>query len=119
MHRGNISHIPGRGGPAGLSEGRLSSALDLDNTATPKIYDRNVISRLIIYISKARVKLLITAGAMGMIIGAIAQLAIPYLIATGTDRFIEQHDLKGLNNLVFIYFGVLAISWLGKFIETR
>ena len=81
-----------------------------------KVYDSRVMSRLPKYLSP--VKSWLALGASGMMIRSLAQLAIPYLIATATDRFIQTGNLGGLNIIALIFIGVALMAWGGQYIET-
>ncbi len=81
-----------------------------------KVYDSRVMSRLPKYLGP--VKSWLALGASGMMIRSLAQLAVPYLIATATDRFIQTGNLGGLNIIALIFIGVALMAWGGQYIET-
>ncbi|MFC1897738.1 ABC transporter ATP-binding protein [Chloroflexota bacterium] len=94
----------------------LHSAFDEDEVLG-KVYDSKVIARLPKYM--AMVKSWLALGAIGMVIGSLAQLALPYLIALATDRFILEGNLNGLNIIAILCIGAALLVWIGEYIETR
>ncbi|MFC1920497.1 ABC transporter ATP-binding protein [Chloroflexota bacterium] len=106
----------GGGGPGGPG-GRMLSAQDIDEDEEfGKLYDSKVVARLPKYILP--VKKWLGLGAIGMIVRTLAQLAVPYLVGTATDRFIQQGNLSGLNIIVFIMVAVMLLMWAGEYIST-
>jgi len=95
--------------------GGLRSAFDEDE-ALGKVYDSKVIARLPKYL--APVKLWLALGAGGMVIRSLAALAIPYLVAVATDRFILGGDLGGLNIIAILCIGAALLRWAGGYMET-
>ena len=95
--------------------GHLHSAFDEDETLG-KVYDSKVIARLPKYL--APVKLWIALGASGMLIRSLAALAIPYLVAVATDRFILEGDLDGLSIIAILCIGAALLVWAGGYMET-
>jgi ABC-type multidrug transport system fused ATPase/permease subunit len=67
----------------------------------------------------APVKSWLALGAVGMILRTIAQLAIPYLVAIATDRFILNGNLSGLNFIAILFIGAALLMWAGEYMETR
>ena len=101
------------GGPHG--GGGLRSAFDEDGVLG-KVYDSKVISRLPKYL--APVKAWIALGASGMVMRSLAALAIPYLVAVATDRFILTGNLSGLNIIAIVFIGAALLVWAGQYMET-
>lgn len=102
------------GGPpvAGLAHGGIDAEED---DALSKVYDRGVIVWLPRYLSP--VKAWLALGAGGMLLRSLAQLAVPYLVAVATDRFIQTGNLGGLNIVVIIFVGVLLLAWAGQYLQ--
>lgn len=99
------------GGPQGYG------AIDADeDSALKKVYDSRVIARLPGYM--APVKSWLALGAGGMLLRSLAQLAVPYLVAVATDRFIQTGNLGGLNTIVIIFIGALLLVWAGQYLQT-
>jgi len=81
-----------------------------------KIYDSKVIARLPRFL--APVKGLLGVGTCGMVVRSLAALALPYLIATGTDRFILTGNVSGLNIIAILFIGAALLMWGGQYLET-
>jgi len=103
-----------RGYPGG--GGHLHGAFDEDEVLG-KVYDSKVISRLPKYI--APVKSWLALGAAGTVIRSLAALALPYLVAVATDRFIIEGNLGGLNIIAILYIGATLAVWAGEYMATR
>jgi len=103
-----------RGYPGG--GGHLHGAFDEDEVLG-KVYDSKVISRLPKYI--APVKSWLALGAAGTVIRSLAALALPYLVAVATDRFIIEGNLGGLNIIAILYIGAALAVWAGEYMATR
>ena len=96
---------------------RPHSTLDADeDKVLGKVYDSKVIARLPKYL--APVKLWVALGASGMVMRALAALAMPYLVGIATDRFIQTGDLNGLNIIVILFIGAALLVWAGHYMET-
>lgn len=104
----------GRPGGGGGPMGRISRSIDTDDKGT--IYDSNVIKRLPEYLIPVKVRLI--SGAAGMLIRSLASLAAPYLIAVGTDDFIQTKDFKGLTVIVLLFIGSTLVVWAAQYVET-
>ncbi len=98
------------------SGGPIHSVLDEDEEVLGRIYDWRVMRRLPQYL--ALVKSWMVLGAIGMVIRSLASLALPYLMAIATDRFIRTGDLDGLNLIAFIFVGAALLVWAGQYMET-
>ena len=88
---------------------------EFDDEVLGKVYDSKVIARLPKYL--APVKLWIALGASGMVIRALAALAMPYLVAIAIDRFIQTGNLGGLNIIVIVFIGAALLVWAGQYME--
>ncbi len=104
-------HFPGGGGP-GPGHGR--GAFDAEDVLG-KVYDSKVITRLPRYL--APVKAWIALGASGMIIRALASLALPYLTGTAID-YIRNGNFGGLNITVVLFIAAGLLTWGGQYLET-
>jgi ABC-type multidrug transport system fused ATPase/permease subunit len=92
-----------RGGPFGVDE------------ALGKVYDNRVVARLPKYL--APVKGWVALGVTGMLICALATMALPYLVGVGTN-YIVQGNLDGLNLIAILFVVVLLTFWGGQRLET-
>ncbi|MDD5037819.1 MAG: ABC transporter ATP-binding protein [Dehalococcoidales bacterium] len=105
--------------PTGIPHwvGQLHSAFDEDEEEMlGRAYDWRVIKRLPKYLIP--VKSWIALGAAGMIIRSIASLALPYLIAVATDRYIQTGNLSGLNVVAIFFAATTILVWAGQYLET-
>ncbi len=98
------------------SGGPIHSILDEDQEILGRIYDWRVIRRLPQYL--ALVKSWMVLGTVGMVIRSLASLALPYLMAIATDRFIRTGDLDGLNLIALVFVGAALLVWAGHYMET-
>ncbi|MCX6012183.1 MAG: ABC transporter ATP-binding protein, partial [Chloroflexi bacterium] len=57
-------------------------------------------------------------GFGGTIIRSIAQIAMPYVVAVATDRYIKTGNISGLTIIAFIYIGIALLMWTGQYVET-
>ena len=89
---------------------------EFDDEVLGKVYDSKVIARLPKYL--APVKLWIALGASGMIMSALAALAMPYLVGVAIDRFIQTGNLSGLNIVVILFIGAALLVWAGRYMQT-
>jgi len=103
-------HGGGGGGPMGHLRGSFD-----EDARQGKVYDSRVIARLPKYL--APVKAWLALGGTGMVIRALAQLALPYLVAVATDRFIQTGDLSGLNIPVILFAGAALLVWAGEYMQ--
>jgi len=108
----------GRGpGGHGSPMGRFLHRKDSDeDVAKGKLYDNKLLARFPKYLLP--VKKWLAMGAVGMVIRALADLTVPYLIAVATDKFIQTGDLAGLNMIVLLFIGAALLIWAGQFMET-
>jgi ABC-type multidrug transport system fused ATPase/permease subunit len=96
----------------------LNSALEAEynDDILGKAYDSRVIARLPKYL--APVKRWLTLGILGEVTRALAQLAIPYLVAVATDRFIQTGNLGGLNLITVAFIAMALLMWGGQYLAT-
>ena len=88
---------------------------EFDDEVLGKVYDSKVVSRLPKYL--APVKVWVALGASGMIMSALATLAMPYLVGVAIDRFIQTGNLSGLNIVVILFIGAALLVWAGRYME--
>ncbi|MFC1957927.1 ABC transporter ATP-binding protein [Chloroflexota bacterium] len=93
----------------------MHGAFDADEVLG-KVYDSKVIARLPKYL--ATVKTWLILGGSGALIRSLAALAIPYLVAVGTDRFIQTGNPGGLNIIAIAFIGAALLMWAGQYAET-
>jgi ABC-type multidrug transport system fused ATPase/permease subunit len=90
------------------------SAFDSDRVLG-KVYDAEVLRRLIKYLGPVRSNLAL--GAAGMIMRSLSTIAVPLLVGLAVDRYIDPGDLGGLNIIVLIAAGVMLLGWGGRYLE--
>jgi ABC-type multidrug transport system fused ATPase/permease subunit len=90
------------------------SAFDSDRVLG-KVYDAEVLRRLIGYLGPVRSNLAL--GAAGMIMRSLSTIAVPLLVGLAVDRYIDPGDLGGLNIIVLIAAGVILLGWGGRYLE--
>jgi len=114
---GGIGGGGGPKGPVGGPMGRLGRSLYSDeDSGSGKVYDSKVIRRLPEYLVPVKFRLI--TGAVGMGVRSLASLAAPYLIAIGTDDFIQTGDFNGLTVIVLLYIGAALFVWAGQYVQT-
>ncbi len=107
---GHGGPLGGHGGPMG----RLGSPLDDEGQI--KGLSGSIIKRLPRYLSPVKLKMAL--GALGMVVRSLATLALPYLVAVGTDNYIQTRDLGGLNIIVILFVTAALLVWAGQYMET-
>ncbi|MFC1908374.1 ABC transporter ATP-binding protein [Chloroflexota bacterium] len=115
-HGGGGGPHGGGGGPHGFGGGGYGHHID-DEEGQGRVYDSKIVRRLPKYL--APVKAWLAVGAFGMVLRSLASLAAPYLIAVGTDNYIQTGDLGGLDILVLLFIGAALLVWAGQYLETR
>jgi len=80
-----------------------------------KVYDSQVIRRLVRYLRPVRSDL--TPGALGMIIRSVSTVALPVLVGMATDALIGNGGPARLNITVLFVVGVVALGWGGRYLE--
>ena len=111
-------------GAAGLVGGQVAWAGDFAVPSMPqmkmtfcgKVYDVRVIRRMPKYL--AWVKKYLALAGTGTVMRTLANIAMPYLVAIATDRFIKTRNLSGLNIAVLAYIGFALLMWGGQYLET-
>ncbi len=110
-----IGPPPTGGTPGG---NRLLSALDAEynDDVLGAPYNARVMRRLPKYL--APVKGWLALGTFGILVRSVASLAVPYLVTTTTDRFIQTHNLAGLNVMVIAFVAANLLAWAGQYLES-
>lgn len=88
-----------------------------DSEARGKVYDSRVVARLPHYLKPVRAWIFLGAG--GMVARALATLALPYLVAIGTDSYIQTGNLSGLNIIIGLLLAAALVMWGGGYMETK
>ncbi len=78
------------------------------------VYDQRVVLRLLPYILPFKKLAIISAIAMLIYTGT--QVAIPWAVKVGIDRFIEEGDYAGLTFIFILFIVIAAVNWAMNFI---
>ncbi len=78
------------------------------------VYDQRVVLKLLPYILPFKKLAIISALAMLVYTGT--QVAIPWAIKIGIDRFIEVGDYAGLTFMFILFIAIAALNWVMNFI---
>lgn len=101
-------------GSARPGGGQLPSTFDADRVMG-KVYDSQVIGRLVRYLGPVRSDL--TLGTVGMILRSASTVGLPMLVGTATDALIGNGDPARLNITILFVVGVVALGWGGRYLE--
>lgn len=94
--------------------GQSLSSFDSDKVLG-KVYDAEVLRRLIKYLGPVKSNL--TLGAAGMVMRSLSTITVPLLVGIAIDRYIDPGDIGGLNIIVLIVAGVILLGWGGRYLE--
>ncbi len=94
--------------------GQLPSTFDADKVMG-KVYDSQVIRRLVKYLGPIRSDL--TLGILGMVLRSVSTVALPVLVGIATDALTGSGDPARLNIGVLFVVAVVALGWGGRYLE--
>ncbi len=97
------------------SDGRHVSAFH-EEEVLGKAYDARLMRRLLAYLRPYWRQ--VALALAGIVAGAAAQLAQPYLIKVAIDRHIATGRLDGLDRLAVVYFLILVGAFAAEYIQT-
>ncbi len=86
-----------------------------DEDVFGRVYDHGVVKRLIPYVMPQ--KYLILLAIMAMIVFAGSQVAVPWLIKIGIDKYIVSGDRSGLVLVGFFFFGNVLLNGVSNYIQ--
>ena len=86
-----------------------------DEQTFGRIYDRQVIFRLLPYIIPYKKMAIVATVAMLVYTGT--QVAIPYLIKLGIDDYIGAGDFRGLSIVFAVFLGTALTNWIANYIQ--
>lgn len=86
-----------------------------DEVTFGKIYDRQVILRLLPYVIPYKKLALIATVAM--LVYTASQVSIPFMIKLGIDDYIETKDFPGLTVLFAIFISVACTNWVANYVQ--
>ena len=78
-----------------------------------RLYDQRVVIRLLKYMLPYKMEVFLSM--LGVIVYTLATVAIPAIIAIGIDRYVNNGDLSGLNNLAMIFAAVLVVHYISNY----
>ena len=87
-----------------------------DDEVVGKAYDAQLMRRLLGYLRPHRKSVIV---ALTTIVGhSLMQLTQPYLTKLAIDRHILTGDLVGLEQIIFLFFIILIVSFVFEYVET-
>lgn len=98
----------------GVGGGWRSGGGDLED-ASGRIYDHQVITRLMRFLAPYR--FLVAVSVLFMLIYTGATVAIPWLIKEGIGNYIEKGDLNGLNRLAIAFGLLLIVHYVANYVH--
>ena len=93
----------------GASKGQV------DEVTFGRIYDRQVILRLLPYVIPY--KKLAAVATIAMLVYTVSQVSIPFIIKMGIDDFIEVGDLSGLTVLFGVFLTLASVNWVANYTQ--
>jgi len=92
-----------------------SRSFMIEDEVTGKAYDARLARRLFVYL---RPHLLFVAlGTLCLLASSACQLAGPYLVKVGIDRYIIPGKLEGFHTLILIYLLIIAGDFIFRFVQ--
>jgi ATP-binding cassette subfamily B protein len=79
------------------------------------VYDQKVVTRLLPYIWPF--KRLAFIAAVAMLVYTGTQVAIPWLVGTTIDRYIEVGDFGGLTWMFGVFIAIAVVNWVMNYIQ--
>ena len=86
-----------------------------DEVTFGRVYDRQVIMRLLPYVFPY--KRLALIATIAMLVYTVSQVSIPYMIKLGIDQFIDVGDFSGLTVLFGVFIGVACTNWVANYTQ--
>jgi len=93
----------------GVSRGQV------DEVTFGRVYDRQVILRLLPYVFPY--KRLALIATVAMLVYTVSQVSIPYMIKLGIDQFIDVGDFSGLTVLFGVFIAVACTNWVANYTQ--
>ena len=79
------------------------------------VYDQKVVTRLLPYIWPF--KRLAFIAAVAMLVYTVTQVAIPWLVGTTIDRYIEVGDFGGLTWMFGVFIAIAVVNWVMNYTQ--
>jgi len=86
-----------------------------DEVTFGRVYDRQVILRLLPYVFPY--KRLALIATVAMLVYTVSQVSIPYMIKLGIDQFIDVGDFSGLTVLFGVFIAVACTNWVANYTQ--
>ena len=86
-----------------------------DEVTFGRVYDRQVILRLLPYVIPY--KRLALIATVAMLVYTVSQVSIPYMIKLGIDQFIDVGDFSGLTVLFGVFIAVACTNWVANYTQ--
>jgi ATP-binding cassette, subfamily B, multidrug efflux pump len=87
-----------------------------DDEILGKAYDAVLMRRLLTYLRPYWRQVIV--AFVGIVVGAAAALAQPYLVKVAIDRYIATGQLEGLDRLAALYLVILLAAFAAEYIQT-
>jgi len=92
-----------------------SMAGDNDDELLGGAYNHQVVTNLLKYTKPFQRQCLI--AIISTIIYTVSLVAIPWIIALGIDKFVEERNIEGLNFLTIVLAVTSTINWVSNYIQ--
>ncbi|MCH8870100.1 MAG: ABC transporter ATP-binding protein [Chloroflexi bacterium] len=86
-----------------------------DEKTFGRIYDRQVILRILPYVIPY--KRMAIVATIAMLVYTASQVSIPFIIKLGIDSFIEAEDISGLTVLFGVFLAVAGANWIANYTQ--
>lgn len=86
-----------------------------DEEVFGNVYDQRVVARLLPYITPF--KYLTLLAFVSMLIYTGTQVAIPWIIKIGIDRYIIPKDFEGLTWIFVLFLGIAGVNWVANYAQ--
>ena len=106
------------GGVRGLqSDGYRAANMDglSDEGITGAAYDHRVVTRLVRYLHDK--KLNVSIAIASVLVYVAANVALPFMLYLGIDRFVNDGDVNGVHAMGAIFMGVMVIHFLSNYVQ--
>ncbi|MFQ5632454.1 MAG: ABC transporter transmembrane domain-containing protein, partial [bacterium] len=88
---------------------------DLEEEKLGKVYDAELVRRLLPFIKPYRKQVLIALGTL--LLAAVFEIIVPMLTKIAIDDHIRQNDMQGLKIIIAVFFAVLVLGFLTRLSE--
>jgi len=103
------------GGGFGGGFGRFGRSFDEE--AQGRVYDHEVVTRLLVYLRPHWRRVIVIVVAMLVYTGTV--VALPRIVGETIDSYIRPGDMSGLNIIVLVFLGAACLQFLFNYIQLR